>query len=166
MDYFAKWRKRNTNITPRSLIFGWNVDIKSCLRVLMTRYGHQTIKFISVLLTVFYRYFDITRLKISNKSITPECDGSFERFNRTVLHNLSLFVTENMIGWPLIYIFTEVYCCLQASVAWKKWENVSEMLYDGTHRLSFHFSCLPSRAICSIRLISQCSDTSGECVPV
>lgn len=65
---------------------------------------HSAINFTSTFFTYIYRYFGIPRLTTaSNKSLTPVSDGSFERFNRIVLKNRSLFVAKTQIDFHLIY---------------------------------------------------------------
>ncbi|GBL74612.1 Retrovirus-related Pol polyprotein from transposon 412 [Araneus ventricosus] len=93
MDYFTKWLEAvlipdyEASIVAKELVRIWI----SCYGVPMILHSYQGTNFNSVLFTELCKLLGI--LKIRTRELHPESDGMVERFNRTILNHLSLFVS-------------------------------------------------------------------------
>ncbi|GBM01326.1 Retrovirus-related Pol polyprotein from transposon 412, partial [Araneus ventricosus] len=99
MDYFTKCpeaipipNKESSTVTEE-LVRAWI----SRYGVPMILYSDQGTNFNSVLFTELCKLLGI--LKTRTTALHPESDGMVERFNRTILNHLSLFVSKNQTDW-------------------------------------------------------------------
>ncbi|GBN25307.1 hypothetical protein AVEN_123068-1 [Araneus ventricosus] len=100
MDYFNKWPETITipdeeASTVAELIRSWI----SCYGVPMILHSGQGTNFNSALFTELCKLLVI--LKTRTTALHPESDGMVERFNRTILNHLSLFVSRNQTDWDI-----------------------------------------------------------------
>ncbi|GBM79542.1 Retrovirus-related Pol polyprotein from transposon 412 [Araneus ventricosus] len=99
MDYFTKWPEaipipdQEASTVAEELVRAW-----------ISRYGvpkilhsDQGTNFNSALFTELCKLLGI--LKARTTALHPEYDGMVERFNRTILNHLSLFVSKNQTDW-------------------------------------------------------------------
>ncbi|GBM86672.1 Retrovirus-related Pol polyprotein from transposon 412 [Araneus ventricosus] len=98
MDYFTKWPEeipipdQEASTVSSELVRNWI----SCYGVPMVLHSDQCTNFNSALFTALYKLLGI--LKTRTTALHPR-DGMFERFNRTILNHLSLFVSRNQTDW-------------------------------------------------------------------
>ncbi|GBM80712.1 Retrovirus-related Pol polyprotein from transposon 412 [Araneus ventricosus] len=95
MDYFTKWPEtipipdQEASTVAEELVRSWI----SCYGVPMIQHSDQGTNFNSALFTKLCELLGI--LKTRTTALHPESDGMVERFNRTILNHLSLFVSRN-----------------------------------------------------------------------
>ncbi|GBM66799.1 Transposon Ty3-I Gag-Pol polyprotein [Araneus ventricosus] len=95
MDYFTKWPEaipipdQEASTVAEELVRSWI----SCYGVPMILHSDQGTNFNSALFTELCKLWGI--LKTRTTALHPESDGMVERFNRTILNNLFLFVSRN-----------------------------------------------------------------------
>ncbi|GBM70035.1 Retrovirus-related Pol polyprotein from transposon 412 [Araneus ventricosus] len=95
MDYFTKWPEaipipdQEASTVAEELVRSWI----SCYGVPMILHSDQGTNFNSALFTKLCKLLGI--LKTRTIALHPESDGMGERFNRTILNHLSLFVSRN-----------------------------------------------------------------------
>ncbi|GBN32937.1 Retrovirus-related Pol polyprotein from transposon 412 [Araneus ventricosus] len=99
LDYFTKWPEaipipdQGISTVAEELVRTWT----SRYGVPMILHSDQGINFNSVLFTELCELLGI--LKTRKTALHPESDGMVERFNRTILNHLSLFVSNNQTDW-------------------------------------------------------------------
>ncbi|GBL95443.1 Retrovirus-related Pol polyprotein from transposon 412 [Araneus ventricosus] len=99
MDYFTKWPEavqipdQEASTVAEELVRSWI----SCYAVPMILHSDQGTNFNSALLTELCKLLGI--LKTRTTALHPESDDMVERFNRTILNHLSLFVSKNQTDW-------------------------------------------------------------------
>ncbi|GBN01692.1 Retrovirus-related Pol polyprotein from transposon 412 [Araneus ventricosus] len=99
MDYFTKWTEtipipdQEASIVAEELIRSWI----SGYGMPMILHSDQGTNFNSALFTELCKLLGI--LKTRTTALHPESDGMVERFNRTILKYLSLFVSRNQTDW-------------------------------------------------------------------
>ncbi|GBL81222.1 Transposon Ty3-I Gag-Pol polyprotein [Araneus ventricosus] len=99
MDYFTKWPEaipipdQEASTVAEELVRGWI----SRYGVPMILHSDQGTNFNSGLFTELCKLLGI--LKTRTTALHPESDGMVERFNRTILNHLSLFVSKNQTDW-------------------------------------------------------------------
>ncbi|GBM77913.1 Transposon Ty3-I Gag-Pol polyprotein, partial [Araneus ventricosus] len=99
MDYFTKWPEaipipdQEASTVAEELVRSWI----SCYGVPMILHSDQGTNFNSALFTKLCELLGI--LKTRTTALHPESDGMVERFNRTILNHLSLFVSRNQTDW-------------------------------------------------------------------
>ncbi|GBM04786.1 Retrovirus-related Pol polyprotein from transposon 412 [Araneus ventricosus] len=99
MDYFTKWPEaipipdQEASTVAEELVRSWI----SCYGVPMILHLDQGTNFNSAVFTEFCKLLGI--LKTRRTVLYPESDGMVERFNRTILNRLSLFVSRNQTDW-------------------------------------------------------------------
>ncbi|GBM66163.1 hypothetical protein AVEN_68290-1 [Araneus ventricosus] len=95
LDYFTKWPEvihipgQEASTVDEEFVRSWI----SCYGVPMILHTDQGTNFNSVLFTELCQFLGI--LKTRTTALHPESDGMVERFNRTILNHLSLFVSRN-----------------------------------------------------------------------
>ncbi|GBM15589.1 Transposon Ty3-I Gag-Pol polyprotein [Araneus ventricosus] len=95
MDYFTKWPEaipipdQEASTVAEELVRAWI----SRYGVPMILHSDQGTNFNSALFTELCKLLGI--LKTRTTALQPESDGMVERFNRTILNHLSLFVSKN-----------------------------------------------------------------------
>ncbi|GBM44907.1 Retrovirus-related Pol polyprotein from transposon 412 [Araneus ventricosus] len=108
MDYFTKWLEaipipdQEASTVAEELVRAWI----SRYGVPMILHSDQGTNFNSTFFTELCKLLGI--LKTRTTALHPESDGMVERFNRTILNNLSLFVSKNQTDWdtnlPLLFL--------------------------------------------------------------
>ncbi|GBO05543.1 Retrovirus-related Pol polyprotein from transposon 412 [Araneus ventricosus] len=99
MDYFTKWPEtipipdQEASIVADELVRAWI----SRYDVPMILHSDQSTNFNSGLFTELFKFLGI--LQTLTTALHPESDGMVERFNRTILNNLSIFASENQTDW-------------------------------------------------------------------
>ncbi|GBM00130.1 Retrovirus-related Pol polyprotein from transposon 412 [Araneus ventricosus] len=99
MDYFTKWPEvipipdQEASTLAEELVRAWI----SRYGVPMILHSDQGTNFNSALFTELCKLLGI--LKTLTTALHPESDGMVERFNRTILNHLSLFVSKNQTDW-------------------------------------------------------------------
>ncbi|GBN85459.1 Transposon Ty3-I Gag-Pol polyprotein [Araneus ventricosus] len=99
MDYFTKWPEaipipdQEASTVAEELVRAWI----SRYGVPMILHSVQGTNFNSALFTELCKLLGI--LKTRTTALHPESDGMVERFNRTILNHLSLFVSKNQTDW-------------------------------------------------------------------
>ncbi|GBN68852.1 Retrovirus-related Pol polyprotein from transposon 412, partial [Araneus ventricosus] len=99
MDYFTKWPEaipipdQEASTVAEELVRAWI----SRYGVPMILHSDQGTNFNSALFTELCKLLGI--LKTRKTALHPESDGMVERFNRTILNHLSLFVSNNQTDW-------------------------------------------------------------------
>ncbi|GBL81190.1 Retrovirus-related Pol polyprotein from transposon 412 [Araneus ventricosus] len=99
MDYFTKWPEaipipdQEASIVAEELVRAWI----SRYGVPMILHSDQGTNFNSALFTELCKLLGI--LKTRTMALHPESDGMVERFNRTILNHLYLFVSKNQTDW-------------------------------------------------------------------
>ncbi|GBM74824.1 Transposon Ty3-I Gag-Pol polyprotein [Araneus ventricosus] len=99
MDYFTKWPEaipipdQEASTVAEELVRAWI----SRYGVPMILHSDQGTNFNSALFTELCKLLGI--LKTRTTALHPESDGMVERFNRTILNHLSLFVSKNQTDW-------------------------------------------------------------------
>ncbi|GBM75960.1 Retrovirus-related Pol polyprotein from transposon 412 [Araneus ventricosus] len=133
MDYFTKWPEaipipdQEAATVAEELVRSW-----------ISRYGvpmilhlDQGTNFNSALFTKLCELLGI--LKTRTTALHPESDGMVERFNRTILNHLSLFVSRNQTDWDThLPLFLLVYRSAEHEVTGL---TPAEMLFGRTLRL-------------------------------
>ncbi|GBN29171.1 Retrovirus-related Pol polyprotein from transposon 412 [Araneus ventricosus] len=95
MAYFTKWPEtipipdQETSTVAEKLVRSWF----SCYGVSVILHSDQSTNFNSALFTLLCKLLGI--LKTRTTALHPESDGMVERFNRTILNHLYLFVSRN-----------------------------------------------------------------------
>ncbi|GBM21044.1 hypothetical protein AVEN_5759-1 [Araneus ventricosus] len=95
MDYFTKWPEaipipdQEASTAAEELVRSWI----PCYGVPMILHSDQGTNFNSPLFTELCKILGI--LKTRTTALHPESDGIVQRFNRTILNHLSLFVSRN-----------------------------------------------------------------------
>ncbi|GBM24788.1 Transposon Ty3-I Gag-Pol polyprotein [Araneus ventricosus] len=103
MDYFTKWPEaipipdQEASTVAEELVRAWI----SLYGVPMILHSDQGTNFNSALFTELYKLLGI--LKTRTTALHPESDGMVERFNRTILNHLSLFVSKNQTDWDFYW---------------------------------------------------------------
>ncbi|GBN14381.1 Transposon Ty3-I Gag-Pol polyprotein [Araneus ventricosus] len=133
MDYFTKWPEaipipdQEASTVAEELVRSWI----SCYGVPMIVHSDQGTNFNSALFTELCKLLGI--LKTRTTALHPESDGMVERFNRTILNNLSLFVSRNQADWDThLPLFLLAYRSAEHEVAGL---TPAEMLFGRTLRL-------------------------------
>ncbi|GBM25401.1 hypothetical protein AVEN_245812-1 [Araneus ventricosus] len=91
----------------------------------------QGTNFNSAFFTEFCKLWRI--LKTQTTALHPESDGMVERFNRTILNHLSLFLSKNQTNWDThLPLFLLIY---RSAVHEVTGGTPSEMLFSRTLRL-------------------------------
>ncbi|GBN25970.1 Retrovirus-related Pol polyprotein from transposon 17.6, partial [Araneus ventricosus] len=99
MDYFTKWPEaipipdQEASTVAEELVRAWI----SRYGVPMILHSDEGTNFNSALFTELCKLLGI--LKTRTTALHPESDGMVERFNRTILNHLSLFVSKNQTDW-------------------------------------------------------------------
>ncbi|GBM18796.1 Retrovirus-related Pol polyprotein from transposon 412 [Araneus ventricosus] len=99
MDYFTKWPEailipdQEASTVAEVLVRTWI----SHYGVPMILHSDQGTNFNSSLFTELCKLLGI--LKTRTTALHPESDGMVEKFNRTILNHLSLFVSKNQTDW-------------------------------------------------------------------
>ncbi|GBN81999.1 Retrovirus-related Pol polyprotein from transposon 412 [Araneus ventricosus] len=99
MDYFTKWPEaipipdQEASTVAEELVQSWI----SCYGVPMILHSDQGTNFNSALFTKLCELLGILKTRMT--ALHPESDGMVERFNRTILYHLSLFVSRNQTDW-------------------------------------------------------------------
>ncbi|GBM94686.1 Retrovirus-related Pol polyprotein from transposon 412 [Araneus ventricosus] len=99
MDYFTKWPEaipipdQEASTVAEELVRSW---ISGC-GVPMILHSDQGTNFNSAFFTEPCKLLGI--LKTRKTALHPESNGMIERFNRTILNHLSLFVSRNQTDW-------------------------------------------------------------------
>ncbi|GBM47528.1 Retrovirus-related Pol polyprotein from transposon 412 [Araneus ventricosus] len=99
MDYFAKWQvaipipDQEASTAAEELVRTWI----SRYNVHIIIHSEQGANFNSALSTELCKLLGI--LKIRMTALHPESDDMFERFYRTILYHLFLFVSKNQTDW-------------------------------------------------------------------
>ncbi|GBL73802.1 Retrovirus-related Pol polyprotein from transposon 412 [Araneus ventricosus] len=99
MDYFTKWPEaipipdQEASTVAEELVRSWI----SCYSMPMILHSDQGTHFNSALFTELCKLLGI--LTTRTTALHPESDGMVERFNRTILNHLSLFVSRNQTDW-------------------------------------------------------------------
>ncbi|GBN37554.1 Retrovirus-related Pol polyprotein from transposon 297 [Araneus ventricosus] len=99
MDYFTKWPEaipipdQEASTVAEELVRAWI----SRYGVPMILHSDQGTNFNSTLFTELCKLLGI--LKTRTTALHPESDGMVERFHRTILNHLSLFVSKNQTDW-------------------------------------------------------------------
>ncbi|GBL72222.1 Retrovirus-related Pol polyprotein from transposon 412 [Araneus ventricosus] len=106
----------------------------SCYGVPMILHSDQGTNFNSALFTKLCELLGI--LKTRTTALHPESDGMVERFNRTILNHLSLFVLRNQTDWDThLPLFLLAYRSAEHEV---NGLTPVEMLFGQTLRLLCH----------------------------
>ncbi|GBM94250.1 Transposon Ty3-I Gag-Pol polyprotein, partial [Araneus ventricosus] len=133
MDYFTKWPEaipipdQEASIVAEELVRSWI----SCYGVPMILHSDQGTNFNSALFTKLCELWGI--LKTRTTALHPESDGMVERFNRTILNHLSLFVSRNQTDWDThLPLFLLAYRSAEHEVTGL---TPAEMLFGRTLRL-------------------------------
>ncbi|GBL63530.1 Transposon Ty3-I Gag-Pol polyprotein [Araneus ventricosus] len=133
MDYFTKWPEaipipdQEASTVAEELIRSWI----SCYGVPMILHSDQGTNFNSALFIELCKLLGI--LKTRTTALHPESDGMVERFNRTILNHLSLFVSRNETDWDThLPLFLLAYRCAEHEVTGL---TPAEMLFGRTLRL-------------------------------
>ncbi|GBM71554.1 Retrovirus-related Pol polyprotein from transposon 412 [Araneus ventricosus] len=99
MDFSTKWLEaipipyQEASTVAEELVRAWI----SRYGVPMILHSDQGTNFNSALFTEFCKLLGI--LKTRTTALHPESDGMVEKFNRTILNQLSLFVSKNQTDW-------------------------------------------------------------------
>ncbi|GBM73782.1 Transposon Ty3-I Gag-Pol polyprotein [Araneus ventricosus] len=94
MDYFTKWPEAiPIPDQERTIVRIWI----SCYGVPVILHSDQGTNFNSTLFTKLCKLLGI--LKTRTTALHPESEGMAERFNRTILNHLSIFVSRNQTDW-------------------------------------------------------------------
>ncbi|KAF8789985.1 Retrovirus-related Pol polyprotein like [Argiope bruennichi] len=133
MDYFTKWPvaipipDQGASTVAEELIRSWI----SHYGVPMILHSDRGTNFNSALFTELCKRLRI--LKTRTTALHPESDGMVDRFNRTILNHLSLFVSRNQIEWDMhLPLFLLAYrSAVHEATGWIP----SEMLFGRTLRL-------------------------------
>ncbi|GBN99247.1 Retrovirus-related Pol polyprotein from transposon 412 [Araneus ventricosus] len=141
MDYFTKWPEaipipyQEASIVAEELVR----SCISCYGVLMILHSDQGTNFNSALFTELCNRLGI--LKTRATTLYPESDGTVERFNRTIVNHLSVFVSRNQSDWDMhLPLFLLVYRSAEHEVIGL---TPAEMLFGRT--LPFPFNILYGR---------------------
>ncbi|GBM73447.1 Transposon Ty3-G Gag-Pol polyprotein [Araneus ventricosus] len=133
MDYFTKWPEaipipdQEASTVAEELVRSWI----SCYGVPMILHSDQGTNFNSALFTKLCELLGI--LKTRTTALHPESDGMVERFNRTILNHLSLFVSRNQTDWDThLPLFLLAYRSAEHEVTGL---TPAEMLFGRTLRL-------------------------------
>ncbi|GBM52432.1 Retrovirus-related Pol polyprotein from transposon 412 [Araneus ventricosus] len=133
MDYFTKLPEaipipdQEASTVAEELVRSWI----SCYGVPMILHSDQGTNFNSALFTELCKLLGI--LKTRTTALHPESDGMVERFNRTILNNLSLFVSRNQADWDThLPLFLLAYRSAEHEVTGL---TPAEMLFGRTLRL-------------------------------
>ncbi|GBM57276.1 Transposon Ty3-I Gag-Pol polyprotein [Araneus ventricosus] len=133
MDYFTKWPEaipipdQEASTVAEELVQSWI----SCYGVLMILHSYQGTNFNSALFTELCKLLGI--LKTRTTALHSESDGMVERFNRTILNHLSLFVSRNQTDWDThLPLFLLTYRSAEHAVTGL---TPAEMLFGRTLRL-------------------------------
>ncbi|GBM82888.1 hypothetical protein AVEN_195519-1 [Araneus ventricosus] len=98
MDYLTKWPEaipipdQEASTVTKELVRSWI----SCYGVPMILHSDQGTNFNSAFFTELCKLLGI--LKTRTAALHPESDGMVERFNRTILNQLTLFRRIRLIG--------------------------------------------------------------------
>ncbi|GBO17450.1 Transposon Ty3-I Gag-Pol polyprotein [Araneus ventricosus] len=133
MDYFTKWPEaipipdQEASTVAEELVRSWI----SGYGVPMILHSDQGTNFNSALFTELCKLLGI--LKTRTTALHPESDGMVERFNRTILNHLSLFVSRNQTDWDThLPLFLLAYRSAEHEVTGL---TPAEMLFGRTLRL-------------------------------
>ncbi|GBM75402.1 Transposon Ty3-I Gag-Pol polyprotein, partial [Araneus ventricosus] len=133
MGYFTKWPEaipfpdQEASTVAEELVRSWI----SGYGVPMILHSDQGTNFNSALFTELCKLLGI--LKTRTTSLHPESDGLVERFNRTILNHLSLFVSRNQTDWDTqLPLFLLAYRSAEHEVTGL---TPAEMLFGRTLRL-------------------------------
>ncbi|GBM90048.1 Transposon Ty3-I Gag-Pol polyprotein, partial [Araneus ventricosus] len=133
MDYFTKGPEaipipdQEASTVAEELVRSWI----SCYGVPMILHSAQGTNFNSSLFTKLCELLGI--LKTRTSALHPESDGMVERFNRTILNHLSLFVSRNQTDWDThLPLFLLAYRSAEHEVTGL---TPAEMLFGRTLRL-------------------------------
>ncbi|GBM48452.1 Transposon Ty3-I Gag-Pol polyprotein [Araneus ventricosus] len=133
MDYFTKWPEaipipdQEASTVAEELVRSWI----SGYGVPMILHSDQGTNFNSALFTELCNLLGI--LKTRTTALHPESDGMVERFNRTILNHLSLFVSRNQTDWDThLPLFLLAYRSAEHEVTGL---TPAEMLFGRTLRL-------------------------------
>ncbi|GFX94268.1 retrovirus-related Pol polyprotein from transposon 412 [Trichonephila clavipes] len=99
MDYFTKWPEvypipdQESPTVAEAVVQHWI----SRYGVPLQLHSDQGRNFVSAVLKGSVNYSELTKTKTT--PLHPQSDGMVERFNRTILNNLSLMVSKNQQDW-------------------------------------------------------------------
>ncbi|GBN44542.1 Retrovirus-related Pol polyprotein from transposon 412 [Araneus ventricosus] len=136
MDYFIKWPEaipipdEETSTVAEELVRSWI----SCYVVPMILHSDLSTNFNPALFTELCKPLEI--LKTRTTSLHPQSDGMVKRFNRTILNNLSLFVSRDQTDWNThLPLFLLAYRSAEHEVTGL---TPAEMLFGRTLRLPYY----------------------------
>ncbi|GBM42710.1 Retrovirus-related Pol polyprotein from transposon 412 [Araneus ventricosus] len=135
MDYFTKWPEailipdQEASTVAEEFVRSWI----SCYGVPMILHSDQGRNFNSGLFNELCKL--LGTLKTRKTALHPESDGMVERFKRTILDHLSLFVSRNQTDWDThLSLFLLAYRSTEHEISEL---TPAEILFDRTLRLPF-----------------------------